>query len=140
LHVIFEGSPDIITVPVAYNKWNVKNYQIVFEGILKIIEEQNERKSSDSTENFQSVTVCSVCEGAKLKKEALHFKIDGKNISELADMDISTLTEWFSNLEDRLSERQRIIAVEILKEIRTRLGFLVDVGLTYLTLNRTAKT
>lgn len=140
LHVIFEGSPDIITVPVAYNKWNVKNYQIVFEGILKIIEEQSERKSSDSIDNFQSATVCSVCEGAKLRKEALHFKIDGKNISELADMDILTLTDWFSNLEDRLSERQRIIAVEILKEIRTRLGFLVDVGLTYLTLNRTAKT
>lgn len=140
LHVIFEGSPDIITVPVAYNKWNVKNYQIVFEGIFKIIEEQSERKSSDSIDNFQSVAVCSLCEGAKLKKEALHFKIDGKNISELADMDILTLTDWFANLEDRLNERQKTIAVEILKEIRTRLGFLIDVGLTYLALNRTAKT
>jgi excinuclease ABC subunit A len=140
LHVIFEGSPDIITVPVAYNKWNVKNYQIVFEGIFKIIEEQSERKSSDSIDNFQTTTVCAACEGAKLKKEALHFKIDGKNISELASMDILVLIDWFSNLEERLSERQQIIAVEILKEIRTRLGFLVDVGLTYLTLNRTAKT
>lgn len=140
LHVIFEGSPDIITVPVAYNKWNVKNYQIVFEGIFKIIEEQSERKSSDSIDNFQSVSECSVCEGAKLKKEALHFKIDGKNISELANMDILTLTDWFANLEERLTERQKIIAVEILKEIRTRLGFLIDVGLTYLALNRTAKT
>jgi len=140
LHVIFEGSPDIITVPVTYNKWNVKNYQIVFEGIFKIIEEQSERKSSDSIDNFQTTTVCPVCEGAKLRKEALHFKIDGKNISELASMDILVLIDWFSTLEERLSERQKIIAVEILKEIRTRLGFLIDVGLTYLTLNRTAKT
>ena len=140
LQIIFEGSPDIITVPVAYNKWNVKNYKIVFEGILKIIEEQSERKNSDSIDNFQSTTNCPVCHGTKLKKEALYFKIDGKNISELASMDILVLTDWFSNLEERLSERQKVIAVEILKEIRTRLGFLIDVGLTYLTLNRTAKT
>jgi excinuclease ABC subunit A len=140
LEIIFEGSPDIITVPVSYNKWNVKNYRIVFEGILKIIEEQSERKSSDSIDNFQSTTTCPACHGAKLKKEALYFKIDGKNISELASMDILALTDWFSSLEERLSERQKVIAVEILKEIRTRLGFLIDVGLTYLTLNRTAKT
>src|SRR5690554_1297124 len=92
LHVIFEGSPDIISVPVAYNKWNVKNYQIVFEGIFKIIEEQSERKSAESIDNFQSLTVCPACDGAKLKKEALYFKIDGKNISELASMDILALT------------------------------------------------
>src|SRR5690554_4690562 len=140
LEIIFEGSPDIISVPVAYNKWNVKNYQIVFEGIFKIIEEQSERKSAESIDNFQSLTVCPACDGAKLKKEALYFKIDGKNISELASMDILALTDWFATLEDRLNERQKVIAVEILKEIRTRLGFLIDVGLTYLTLNRTAKS
>lgn len=140
LDIIFDGSPDIITVPVAYNKWNVKNYQIVFEGIFKIIEEQGERKSSDSIDNFQSTSECPICEGAKLKKEALHFLIDGKNISELASMDILALVDWFATLEERLTDRQKIIAVEILKEIRTRLGFLIDVGLTYLTLNRTSKT
>lgn len=140
LEILLEGSPDIITVPVSYNKWNVKNYQIVFEGILKIIEEQNERKGSDSLDTYQTARICPACEGARLKKEALFFKIDGKNISELANMDIIGLAEWFEGLENRLSERQKIIAVEILKEIRTRLSFLIDVGLTYLTLNRTAKT
>ncbi len=140
LDIIFDGSPDVITVPVSYNKWNVKNYQIVFEGIFKIIEEQSERKSSDSIDNFQSTSICPVCDGAKLKKEALHFLINGKNISELASMDILELVAWFETLEEQLSERQKIIAVEILKEIRTRLGFLIDVGLTYLTLNRTSKT
>src|SRR5690606_16382979 len=75
-----------------------------------------------------------------LKKESLHFKIAGKNIHELAVMDISALASWFEGIEERLDDRQQIIAVEILKEIRARLGFLLDVGLSYLTLDRTAKT
>jgi excinuclease ABC subunit A len=75
-----------------------------------------------------------------LKQESLHFRIDGKNISELAAMDISTLAEWLTNVEDRMDERQQLIAAEILKEIRTRLGFLLDVGLGYLTLDRSSKT
>lgn len=142
LKVIFEGSPDIISVPVTYNKWNVKNYQIVFEGVFKILEEQSERKSGkvDDIEHYRSVTVCPTCQGTRLKKEALHFKIDNKNIAELSAWDISALSTWFNQVEERLTERQRVIAVEILKEIRTRLGFLVDVGLTYLTLDRSAKT
>ena len=140
LDILFDGSPDIITVKVAYNKWNVKSYQIVFEGIFKIIEEQSERKASDSMDNFQMLTTCPSCNGDKLKKEALHFFIADKNIAELSSMDIIELVEWFENLDDKLTERQKIIAAEILKEIRTRLGFLLDVGLTYLTLNRTSKT
>lgn len=141
LNIIFEGSPDIISVPVAYNKWNVKTYQIVYEGIFKQLEEEHEQKAGkDDFDSFRSLKTCPVCQGAKLKKEALNFKIDQKNISELADMDISALTTWFENIESRLNERQNIIAVEILKEIRSRLGFLLDVGLNYLTLNRTAKT
>src|SRR5690606_668359 len=84
--------------------------------------------------------ICPTCQGARLKKESLHFKIDGKNIHELAKMDITALAEWFEGLESRLDERQNVIAAEILKEIRARLGFLLDVGLNYLTLDRTAKT
>jgi excinuclease ABC subunit A len=86
------------------------------------------------------VTECPECHGARLRKESLHFKIDNKNISELATMDISNLKGWFTGLESRLSEKQNVIATEVLKEIRKRIGFLLDVGLDYLTLNRALRT
>jgi excinuclease ABC subunit A len=91
-------------------------------------------------ENFRKLKTCPVCEGARLKKESLHFKVDGKNIFELAEMDINSLKSWFIDVESRLTERQNTIAKEILKEIRIRLGFLSDVGLNYLSLDRTART
>src|SRR5690606_32173135 len=126
---------------VSYNKWNVKTYQVVYEGLFKQLEEEHEQNADrNDFESFRSLETCPVCNGARLKKEALHFKIDDKNIAELAEMDISLLKEWFEGLETRLTERQNIIATEVLKEIRSRLGFLLDVGLNYLTLNRTAKT
>ncbi|WP_207428122.1 excinuclease ABC subunit UvrA [Pedobacter sp. SYSU D00535] len=143
LNIILNGTEDIITVPVEYNKWNVQNYQINFDGIIKMLEEQADRKGDGAVEDmegFRVVKRCPVCEGARLKRESLHFKFDGKNIFELASMDISRLAEWFEGIEDRLSERQNVIAREILKEIRARIGFLLDVGLNYLTLDRTAKT
>src|SRR5699024_10102345 len=83
---------------------------------------------------------CPECNGARLKREALHFKINKKNISELAELDLVSLNGWLDGLENRLTERQRVIGIEILKELRTRLRFLLDVGLTYLTLNRSAKS
>jgi excinuclease ABC subunit A len=143
LDIILNGSPEMITVAVEYNKWNVQNYQISFDGIVKMLEEQQERRGDDDMgdmENYRVLKTCPVCEGARLKKESLHFKIDQKNIFELACMDIRTLQEWFTNLEDRLNERQNVIAKEILKEIRARIVFLLDVGLSYLTLDRTART
>lgn len=141
LDLIFHGAPDIISVPVSYNKWNVKNYKITFEGLIKQWEEQHEQKGgTDDFDDYRSLKTCPTCHGARLKKEALHFKVDNKNIAQLAEMDIAGLAEWFQGLENRLNDRQKIIAVEILKEIRSRLGFLLDVGLDYLTLNRTAKT
>jgi excinuclease ABC subunit A len=143
LNIILNGSDDIITVPVEYNKWNVQNYQITFDGIIKTIEEQAGRRADEGTEdleNFRVVKSCPVCSGARLKRESLHFKVDKKNIYELSCMDISTLSAWFEGLEERLGERQNVIAREILKEIRSRIGFLLDVGLNYLTLDRTAKT
>lgn len=143
IELMLNGSDDVLTVPVAYNTWNVKNYQIEFEGIIKLLEEQHERRGEEAMadlEGFRSIKICPVCEGARLKKESLHFKIADKNIHELAIMDISTLCGWFVDVESKLNERQNTIAKEILKEIRSRIGFLLDVGLNYLTLDRTAKT
>ncbi|OCX52434.1 excinuclease ABC subunit A [Mucilaginibacter sp. PPCGB 2223] len=143
LEVILNGSHELITVPVEYNKWNVTNYQISFDGIVKMLEEQQEKRGEDALgdmDSFRVLKTCPVCDGARLKKESLHFKVDEKNIFELACMDIVSLSAWFDGLESRLNERQNIIAKEILKEIRARIGFLLDVGLSYLTLDRTAKT
>ena len=143
IEIILNGSTDIITVPVEYNKWNVQNYQISFDGIIKMLEEQTERRGDavgEDLENYRVLKKCPVCHGARLKKESLHIKLSDKNIFELASMDISTLAAWFEDIESRLNERQNTIAKEILKEIRSRIGFLLDVGLNYLTLDRTART
>ncbi|WP_411273995.1 excinuclease ABC subunit UvrA [Daejeonella sp.] len=143
IEIILNGSQEIVTVPVEYNKWNVQNYQISFDGIIKMLEEQTERRGDDvgeDLENYRALKKCPECGGARLKKESLHIKVDQKNIYELACMDIANLYHWFEHLESRLTERQNTIAKEILKEIRSRIGFLLDVGLNYLTLDRTAKT
>nr|WP_068891402.1 excinuclease ABC subunit UvrA [Pedobacter panaciterrae] len=143
INILLNGTHELLSVAVEYNKWNVQNYQITFDGIIKLLEEQQERKGEgavDDMESFRKLKTCPVCNGARLKKESLHFKIDGKNIFELAEMDIISLKNWYVDVESRLSERQNIIAKEILKEIRARLGFLTDVGLNYLSLDRTART
>src|SRR5476651_1747148 len=143
LDIILNGTNEMITVAVEYNKWNVQSYQISFDGVIRMLEEQQERRGEegmDDMENYRVLKTCPVCDGARLKKESLHFKVDGKNIFELACMDITDLKAFFEGLEDRLNERQNVIAKEILKEIRSRIGFLLDVGLSYLTLDRTAKT
>lgn len=121
-----------------------RNYEIDFEGITAFIE--NQYKLSESTsikrwaKGFMNEVTCGTCEGNRLKKESLHFKIDNKNISDLAKLDINELAEWFQNLDPKLSKRQVIIATEILKEIKTRIQFLLDVGLDYLALDRTSKS
>ncbi|NEU10034.1 excinuclease ABC subunit UvrA [Flavihumibacter sp. R14] len=143
VEIILNGSTDIITVPVEYNKWNVQNYQISFDGIIKMLEEQTERRGDavgEDLENYRVLKTCPVCHGARLKKESLHIKVGEKNIFELATLDISSLAQWFEEIEGRLNERQNTIAKEIIKEIRSRIGFLLDVGLNYLTLDRTART
>ncbi len=143
LDIILNGTTEMLTVAVEYNKWNVQSYQITFDGIIRMLEEQQERRSDDDMddmENYRVLKTCPVCDGARLKKESLHFKVDNKNIFELACMDINVLQDWFNNIEDRLNERQNVIAKEILKEIRARIVFLLDVGLSYLTLDRTART
>jgi excinuclease ABC subunit A len=121
-----------------------RNYKIDFEGIIAFINSQYNNAESTSikrwAKGFMDEVTCSSCNGKRLKKEALHFKITGKNISDLVQMDVTELANWFKNIEKDLSKKQLIIAAEILKEIRTRIQFLVDVGLEYLTLNRTSKS
>ena len=123
---------------------NSSNYLLSFDGIVSFIQNQNgdSRSMSDHkwANQFVKKVVCEDCKGARLKKESLHFKIDHKNISELSKMDISELSEWFHDLESRLNEKQKIIASDILKEIRNRLGFMLDVGLTYLSLDRPSRS
>ena len=144
LQVILYGAEDKIAVAVEYNQWNVSNYNVSFEGIIKVIEDMKPGRASgeysEDLDDYRKIIVCDVCQGARLKKESLFFKIAGKNIYELACLDISLLNEWFDGVEDTLNERKNIIAKGILKEIRSRIGFLLDVGLEYLTLDRTSKT
>src|ERR1700742_3069284 len=135
IEIILNGSNEMLTVAVEYNKWNVQSYQITFDGIIRMLEDQQERRNDDDMddmENYRVLKTCPTCDGARLKKESLHFKVDGKNIFELACMDINELQDWFTHIEDRLNERQNVIAKEILKEIRARIVFLLDVGLSYL--------
>ncbi len=116
------------------------NYFLDFDGIIKYIDMQRDSTASASEQKwanqFSKEIDCPVCHGAKLKKESLHFKIHDKNIAELALMDIDELYNWLLDVDQYLSKKQKTIAVEILKEITTRLHFLLDVGLNYLSLNR----
>lgn len=123
---------------------NSMSYQMSYEGVVKYIDSQRDDNPSKTAQKwanqFVKTNICPECNGMRLKKESLHFKIDGKNISELAQLDLNELGEWFTGLENRISERQRIIGVEVIKEIRDRLGFMLGVGLNYLSLDRTAQT
>jgi len=138
---ILNGTTERLNV---VNQAGVTSYSLgTYEGLVKYIEmQQNEEDTSAKrwSDRFYSQAVCPECHGDRLNREALHFFIDGKNIAELSRLDIADLYEWSCHVEERLSDRQRVIAHEILKEIRTRLGFLVDVGLDYLSLNRASAT
>jgi excinuclease ABC subunit A len=121
-----------------------KEYKIEFEGISNFIKNQFEESDSVSikrwAKDFMDEVPCPECNGTRLKKEALYFKINDKNIADLSNMDISDLTKWFHDLPDHLSEKQKAIATEIVKEIRDRLDFLMNVGLDYLALARSSKS
>lgn len=121
-----------------------RSYTIDFEGIISFIKNQYKHAESSSikrwAKGYMDEIACSECCGKRLKKESLYFKIEDKNISDLAQMDIQELSEWFDTIASKLSEKQFHIAEEILKEIRTRIQFLLDVGLDYLTLDRSSKS
>jgi excinuclease ABC subunit A len=141
LDLMLYGTDEPVPVPskkYAGTEWNTK-----YEGIVNFLKRQQESgsdKIQDWLKDFLVVNTCPDCGGARLKKEALWFKIDDKNIAELAQLDINELAAWFEGLETRLSERQNVIAKEVLKEIRKRIGFLLGIGLDYLTLNRALRT
>ncbi|MGE5944479.1 MAG: excinuclease ABC subunit UvrA [Flavobacteriales bacterium] len=121
-----------------------RDYKIDFEGVANFIE--NQYKIAESTslkrwaKEYMDKIVCPECQGSRLKKESLYFKINNKNIAELANADIVELTNWFNDLHNHMSEKQLKISEEIIKEIKTRLQFLLDVGLDYLSLNRSSKS
>ena len=134
---------DSVPVAVSSVKYPGTDWHTKFEGIINFLEKQNEggsEKIQSWVKEFMIVSVCPDCQGARLKKESLNFKIDGKNIADLAALDIQHLGDWFEGLELRLSEKQKRIASEILKEISKRIRFLLEVGLNYLHLNRPLKT
>ncbi len=121
-----------------------REYNIKFEGIVNWIVNQYEENKAKAlgrwAEGFMNKIECPTCHGTRLKKQALYFKFADKNIADLAQLDIVQLAEWFKDIESRLSEKQNTIAREVLKEIRSRVQFLLDVGLDYLTLNRGSRT
>ncbi|WP_439182677.1 excinuclease ABC subunit UvrA [Carboxylicivirga taeanensis] len=141
--IILHGSSEPLTLkntPLGSSS----NYYLSFEGVIKYILEQQDNDTSMKARKwanqFIKNTQCTECGGQRLNKEALHFKIDNKNIAELAEMDLGLLHEWFQGLEERMTDKQKAIGYEVLKEIRNRLGFLMNVGLEYLSLNRSAMT
>ena len=131
-------------IAIKNETMSLSNYFQSYEGLIKYIELQQSDDAGAAaqkwSEQFFSRTTCPECDGNRLNREALHFFIGDKNIADLAKLDISDLLEWAENAEKHLSSQQSIIATEILKEIRTRLRFLVDVGLDYLSLNRNSAT
>ncbi|MFZ6052442.1 excinuclease ABC subunit UvrA [Halocola ammonii] len=141
INSLLYGTDEPVTIKSSIG---VNSHSVKFEGIIAFIERQAEESNSKPikrwAESFMNKTTCPECEGSRLKKEALYFRLGEKNISELAQLDIRDLAEWFESVEKHLSERQKKIATEAIKEIRSRIGFLLDVGLDYLTLDRSART
>ncbi len=140
INAILYGTEEILKIKNP--NYNAGGYAMQFNGIVNFITDQHEESSSENTKSwaleYMNDVECPECHGDRVKKEALWFKIDGRNIGELARLDIAHLESWFSGIEQRMEDRQLAIAQEVVKEIRTRIGFLMDVGLEYLTLNRSA--
>ncbi|MEM7368476.1 MAG: excinuclease ABC subunit UvrA [Bacteroidota bacterium] len=146
LSIPFQDIPDEARVLILEGKKasGTQKFRSRFDGIKTFVSEQYHHSPSEKikswAEKFMKVSTCPSCQGARLKEESLHFRIADKNISELAAMDIGALAEWMENLEDRLSEKQQQIGSEVIKELRKRIGFLMQVGLDYLALDRPAKS
>ncbi|MDG1780015.1 MAG: excinuclease ABC subunit UvrA [Flavobacteriales bacterium] len=141
INALLYGSDELLTITPTNG---TKPYNVTYEGIISLIERAASEGGNMALKrwatSFMNKKECPTCKGTRLKKESLYFKIDGEDIAALANQDIVDLAKWFEGLEDRLNERQLMILTEPLKEIRSRLSFLLDVGLDYLTLNRSART
>ena len=140
---IFNGSTERLRIPAA-TAHTTDDYYVDFGGLVKYLRQMSDDDMSAASrkwaESFSSEKVCPVCHGARLNREAMSYRIVDKAIYELAAMDISELYDWLAHVEDKLTDKNRIIATEILKELRTRLKFLLDVGLGYLSLGRATMT
>ena len=143
LQTILYGSDEtfkLLNTPLGKSS----NYFLSFEGIVNYINNFQQERAAESgkkwTDQYVKRITCPKCKGDRLKKESLHFKVAEKNIAELSQMDIDELYNWFLNVDEQLSDKQNIIARDVLKEIKERLSFLLDVGLNYLSLNRTARS
>lgn len=143
LNIILNGSDEsfkLINTPLGMSS----NYFLNFEGIINYIsnyqsDSTNEEGKSWTDQYVEKVT-CPECNGNRLKKESLYFKVADKNIAELSDLDIDQLYQWFLDIDKHLSDKQKLIARDVIKEIKERLSFLLDVGLNYLSLNRTSRS
>ncbi|MEI7724613.1 MAG: excinuclease ABC subunit UvrA [Bacteroidota bacterium] len=143
INVILNGSDEVFRVKNEYLGVS-SSYSLNFEGIVSFINSQQAEAAPAGimkwVSSFMNKMPCPECNGARLKKESLCFSLGGKNIAELANTDLVNLSEWFDQLNAQLDERKRTIAYEIIREIRARIQFLLDVGIGYLTLNRTARS
>lgn len=141
LNVLLYG--DKMDVEVDSVKYPGRKWSTTFEGIVNFLQKQQEEgseKIQSWVSDYTTSRLCSECEGFRLKKEALHFKIAGSHIGELAMLDITHLGQWFAEVESKMTDKQKIIGSEVIKEIKKRIGFLLDIGLDYLSLNRPLKT
>ena len=143
LDEVFNGRADRLRIPAAIAH-TTDDYYVEFGGLVKYIRQMADAEMTAAAqkwaEQFSRTDVCPSCGGARLNREALSYRFAGRNIHELASMDIAELYAWFDGVEDKLEPKSRAIAVEILKELRTRLKFLLDVGLGYLSLSRATMT
>jgi excinuclease ABC subunit A len=143
MSIILYGSSESFTVTREY-LGTQSTYSTPFEGVVNVIRKMNEENAPASilkwANSFMNETECPECHGQRLKKEALYFRLNGKNIAELADMDVNSLSQWLDDLPNHLDEKQKEISHDILNEIEKRINFLLNVGIDYLNMNRPAKS
>lgn len=142
LNILLFGDEEPILLTVQYGSYGARNYKVMYSGLFNFLEDHTGHHNLDkgNVDDYRRKIRCPTCKGARLKKESLFFRLHHKNISELASMSIAELFTWFDSLEGKLNKRQKVIATEIIKEIKTRLQFLLDVGLSYLSLNRSSRS
>lgn len=142
--VLFGDEESTVEVDMDYDEAGGPLYPAEFEGVVNMVKRWFLGSSSDAirewAEKFMILKACGTCEGARLRKESLWFRVDGINIAEMANLNLDRLAERFSRMEERMGSKQQVIAKDILKEIRERVQFLLDVGLNYLSLNRPTRT
>jgi len=142
LNAILFGTAEMLKVKNDTNS-NETSYSLSFEGVVNFLARQEHEGATGIqkwAQEFMNETACPKCNGTRLKKESLYFRVADKNIAELASMSLTELKEWLNGIEDKISERQRTIGNEVLKEIKNRLQFLLNVGLDYLSIDRTSRS